>query len=66
MLIKVTQQNDKPMYVRASAIIAFDEVAEGGGSRLIFDNDFAYLVKETPEQIKKCIMKCCGSRVKVS
>ncbi len=61
MIAKLTKKEDgKPIYVNSNALVAWDACTDGVGSRLVFDNDFAYLVSESPKQVKHAVQKCLG------
>ena len=60
MLIKMTHKtDDKSIYINTKAIVAFDEAKDGVGTRIVFDSDFAYEVKESVDAVKDAV-KCCG------
>lgn len=60
MLVKLTQKtNTLPMYINSKMVVAFDAAKDGVGTRMIFDNDFAYEFLEEIDEVK-AKLKCHG------
>ena len=59
MVLKLTSKtDDKTLYVNSDRVCAWD-AAQDGGSRVVFAENHAYLVKESPQEIK-CLLKRVG------
>ncbi len=65
MIVKLTKKLDnKIVHVNASHLVLWDEAADGVGSRVVFDSDWAYEVVETPQEVHLLLCKCYGVRAK--
>lgn len=57
-LLKLTKKSDASvLYVNADKVVAFD-TAVGGGTRLVFDEVFAYVVAESLEEVLSKLLGC--------
>lgn len=54
MVLKLTSKSDgKVLYVNSEQVKAWDAANDGVGTRLVFDADLAYEVKESPCEVKR-------------